>query len=708
MKVINITVTDKLKVTSITDGENILNSGCPIKIASGNYKSVLLNFEFASSSWDEITLVKNATFDIDGQGKIQVELEKIGDYDNACYLPYSVAKQNCKVNIGVYGSYVYNGEVQKIVSAEGLYFLIIDGSFSVYLTDETPVKIDTLKEQLKKEIDEYVGDKKDAFDENYQQKIDNVNSNILSIEESLEETSGLVFDKYADSKRIEQAINSYFSLTPDDKVYTVRFPLWDTSNTCVGEKLDDNIGKSITPATDTVREINNYGPAWESVDCNAEVDSNGVRHITAIKGMSTFRDTGKVDVFCLFRTYYQKIWIADGYLYISRTFVPKEGYTIVPQAINKDGTYNQWFTIGKYVVGDIDGKLYSSKGLIPAHTLNMNSSYNPSDEEFSDYICYSGCINLMRAKGSNYYSAALMSDYMHILTTFYLQFATKNTQSIMKGNTENNRQYVVSKTESNVNRVVITKAQADTIDLNTYVSVGDRGTYTNNDRGYAYMHNLAYNVKVIGKEVVDDNNTALILDHAPITTTTTTYVSTMHERSGYSDYILGRTGSIGSNTNGRHGMVFNGLELNVGGYEVSGNAIMNVINDAGDREVYYTNDVSKLSSNFATIQSTFQKSNLLIQPTTLNTGNYITEYGFDSENGIAVPTKAGASGSGSGVGYADCLYVDSGTSGQREFLWLGYLSHGPGAGLSCVYASFTLGTGAWAILARLSINGVRG
>lgn len=543
----------------------------------------------------------------------------------------------------------------------------------------------------------------DTFNSNYDAKLDGFNANALQIEEDAEETTGITFSEWGNSKRIEESIKNHFALTPDYGVYTVRFPLWDTSNTCQGEKLDANIGKSITPATDTVEEVNNYSEAWQSYDVNAVVDSNGVRHITSIKGMPNYKDTGKVDVFCLFRTYYQKIWEEDGYLYISRSFMPRKGYNVVPQAINKDGTISPWFTIGKYVVGDIDGTPYSSKGLIPAHYLQ-----NPTgDEEFSDGVSYSGCITFMHKKG-NYYSAGLMSDYMHILTTFYLQFATKNTQTILGGNTENSFQYAVSVAESNVSRVVLTTAQANNIDINTYVSVGDIGSNTDKDRVKNYIHNLAYDVKVIGKEVVDSGHTALILDHAPITTTATTWVSTMHERSGYSDDILGRTGSIGSNTNRKHGMVFNGIELSVGGYEVAGNAIMDIVNSSGDREVYYTNDASQLTATVNTIKSTYKKSDLVIQPASLNGWKYITEYGFDTEDGIAVPTKAGQSGSGSTVGYADGLYVDSGTSGQREFLWLGPVHSGTLAGLSCLSANLGLTTASWYILARLSINGVGG
>jgi len=512
-----------------------------------------------------------------------------------------------------------------------------------------------------------------------------------------------------DSDNIEKAIRNYYAMTPDDKVYTVKFPLWETSNSCAGTKLDDNAVLSVTPATDTVREVSSYGPAWDSIDCNAYVDSNGVRHITALKGDENFVDVGKVDVFCLFRTYWQKIWTEDGYLYISRSFVKRDGYTINPLAINKDGTYNPWFLIPKYVAGDIDGKLYGSKGLIPAHLLYVGSQYNPSEEEFSDDVSYSGMITKGHARGS-YYGAGLMAEYMHILTTFYLKFATRDTQSIMKGNTDNNYQYAVSSAETNVNRVILTTAQAANIDLYSCVSVGDRGSATNNDRIYAYMHNIAYDVRVIGKEVIDEGHTALILDHAKFDTTATTYVSTMHERSGFSDYIKGRTGSIGNNTNGKHGFVLDGIEIAVGGYEVVGNAFMDIANSAGKREIYFTNDSTKLTATVATAKTTYTKSDLSINAESNASAGwkYITEFGFDTINGLAVPTKCGQSGSGSSVGYADGCYFDTSTSGQREFLWLGYLLNGADAGLSCLNSNAGLTYSGWHILARLSINGVGG
>lgn len=711
MKVIHLKVTDKIEIIKATDGKTEFNINEGLKIASGNYRSVLLSFEFLTDSWNEKTLVKYATFNIEGGKQFQCKLERLGDYEFACFLPYSVAKQNCKVALGTYGEHNLNGELTKIVSSANFKFLITDGSFSVFLEDESPVHIEELEEQFKNDLTGYTDEKIADFNQNYKTKMDNLNSNILSLEENITSDTPIKFDDNADSKRIEQGINNYFAMTPDPNVYTVRFPLFETSNTCAGEKQDANADKYCNPATDTVAEESNYGPAWNSIDCNAFVDNNGIRHITAIKGMSKFVDKGRVDVYCLFRTYYQKIWVQEGYLYISRTFMPKDGYTIVPQAINKDGTFNQWFLIAKYVAGDIPDddtakthKLYSSKGLMPARAYWGATEGN---EEIGDSISYSGCIDLAHKKGK-YYSVGYMADYYHLATTFYLKFATKDSQSILCGNTKNNIQVKVSKAEANVSRVIIPKSKADLIDVNTYVSVGDIGENTSLERAWGYISNLANDVKVISKTVIDSNNVALNLDHAKFNTTLTTLVSTFHERSGYSDLILGRTGSVGSNTNGRHGAVLDGVEVFVGGTEVVGNAIANIVDEKGTREIYFTNDATKLTGDFSKIKSTYKKSDYTMKVAKLGSDNYITEAGFDVKNGLMIPTKSGATGASALTGYADSVYVDDATTGQEELLLLGSLPISSGAGFARAGASSALSSGYWDFLARLSVNGVGG
>ena len=550
-------------------------------------------------------------------------------------------------------------------------------------------------------------EKMNEYDSNASAKLEGFNSNALQFEEDAETVSGFTFSQWGNSKRLEEHMRNHIALTPDYNTYGVDFPLWETSQSSAGVKTDDNVNYSCTPGTDTVKTIDTYPESWKTFDVNAVVDSNGVRHLTGVKGLNSYRDKGEVDCYVLKRTYWQKIWTEDGYLKIRRRFVPTEGYDICPLAINKDGSWNPFFYKPKYFAGEINGKLYGSKDLLPAHQLNMNASENPSEEEYSENISYSGIINLARAKGSNYYSAGLLAEWYDTLTTFYLKFATRNTQSIMKGNTSNDKQAIVTQVTTNSNRVVISTANANAIDLYSCVSVGDPGSATNRDRQHSYMHNIVYDARVIGKEVVDANNTALILDHEEFTTTATSYVSTMHERSGFSDLVLGRTGSPISNTNGKHGFVFDGEELAVGGYEVLGNAFMDIVNANGDREIYWTNDASEITATVATAKANYKHSDIVVRNATL-AGNYITEMGFDAKNGLAVPTNAGQSGASDSTGYADRLYFDTATSGQREFLLLGHLANGTTAGLSCLFAYYGLSSANWYILARLSINGVGG
>lgn len=179
MKIINIKVTDKLKVTGIVNGDNTSNSNIPVKIASGNYKSIILNFEFDNTIWDD-NLEKYATFSVENQDGIQVKLEKIDKYQNACYVPFSVLKQNCKINVGAYGTITKDDNVEKIISTENLYFLVVDGSFSQYLVDETPVdieKIKLLKDEIISEIDNYSKEKQGNYDENAKTKLSAYNKN---------------------------------------------------------------------------------------------------------------------------------------------------------------------------------------------------------------------------------------------------------------------------------------------------------------------------------------------------------------------------------------------------------------------------------------------------------------------------------------------------------------------------------------------------
>lgn len=542
-----------------------------------------------------------------------------------------------------------------------------------------------------------------ASAEQAQNTVQNVSVQMIQLSESINKVDTKIFEA-------QTVIENHIKATPDYGVYTVRFPLWETSHTCVGEKMDDNQGLILTPATDTIKEVNTYPHCFDTIDVNAYVDENGVRHITAIKGDKDFKDTGNVDVFVCLRTYWEKTWKADGYEYYSRCYYPKEGYTINSLAINRDGSYNPWFLISKYMAGNSigsDGKpthnLYSAKDLKPAHYM----ASPVGDEEISESISWSGMQPIFKKKGT-FYTGSLAAELKHITTSMWLYFATKNSQSIMYGYTNSSFQYVCAEPTTDKNYFVVTESQANNIDVLQCVTIGDNTLATAPDRNGGLCHNIAYDVRVIAKEKMPSGNVAIIIDHAPFTTTETSWISSFYEVSGYSDFILGRNGSPVSNTNGRHGMVLDGIEITVGGYETLGNMIYNATSDPLVRELLFVNDATKLSTNMDTFKQNASVCGYLTKVTTNGTWNYVTEVEIDLANGIIVNTESGGSGSGSSYGYADAQYFDSATSGQREFLSLGHLGLGSAAG-PCFVAGNNGVTGAhWHILARPSINAVRG
>ena len=505
--------------------------------------------------------------------------------------------------------------------------------------------------------------------------------------------------------KLTDIIATHFNLFRTGKVYTVKFPLWKTSQTSKGEKLDDNETLIALPSTATEYRQNDYDniPLFKTYDCNAHVTNDGIREIDAISGQSEFKDTGANDVFVLGMSYYEKYWIdEDGYWCYSRTDLPREGYELAVECKQPDRTDQGFALYGKYVCGLIDGILYGSKGLIPARYCSGRSDENNRN------ISYSNNIEYFKERGA-LYSGGMLCDYKYMLTTFYLMFATLNSQSIMSGCTAYSFQYQTTIAEENTNRIILTNSQANNVVIGGYVSIGDNQATSAPDRSVWKCHNLAEDVLVLGKEVYDETHTAIIVD-GKFSTTETTWISSFHWRSGFSDLVKGRTGcpcrTVSELTNGIYPIVLNGIELMVGGYEVGSNAIMDIVDADGTREIYLTNDTTKLTSNVTTIKNSYTKLDTSIKASKLAAWNYITEMVMDIHNGAFTISKSGESGSGSASGFADGLYIDGNSSGQREFLFFGLLGLGSFAGLSCLAAYYSLSRTRWPILSRLSINGV--
>lgn len=513
-----------------------------------------------------------------------------------------------------------------------------------------------------------------------------------------------------------------FALQRTGKVYTVKFPLWKTSHLSEGEKLDDNAGLVLEPSTKTIRGRNDYKdiPLFKTYDVNAYVDDDGVRHVTAIKGDRNFKDTEKNDVFVLGMSYYEKTWADDQYWYYSRTDIPKDGYTIARECINRDGTTQPYTLCAKYVSSMIDGVYYSTKGQAPARACS-----NPKDNITSVDNSYYGLIRNCKKKGA-FYTGGLMCEYKGILSSQWAMLGTTVPKTKIWGCTSCWGEPVASIQSTDKHTYFpVKKTDAVNYPVGCGVSVGykhlnDDGTATL-DRAYAEAHAYANDVKVLKKEPLDDNNVAIYLDTEepfntmPVqlsdTVSSEIYILSMHWQSGYSDDVLDRCGCPCDDksglTNGRYPMVWQGIELMVGGYETFANAFMDIV-DLNTRDVYLTNDATQLTSDDATAKTTYKKLPYQMSVAKNSQWNYVTEIKLDLENGAFVQTQSGQDGSSSATGFGDAIRFDAATSGTREFLSLGSLDYGSVAGLTFCNGFGWLANASWNILARLSVNAVGG
>ena len=501
---------------------------------------------------------------------------------------------------------------------------------------------------------------------------------------------------------VENALSNYFALRRNGKVFTTKIYKWETSTSPVGVKMNANENMVAEPSVGRTEGRDDYAQygLFHHFTCNFSVDENGFNHVDALEGQIGFTKYGKVQV----GEVTMSAWFGiedttEAVLYHYSDSQTELTPYPMKESINPDGTISPFMIHAKYAAGDIDGVPYSSKGLAPANGCQATQARNP--------VSYTGMITYMHKLGGHYCGTTSW-DLFYRQLMMIIKYATTHSQSIMAGCTSYSNQSQNLVEETGVMRVVLTKAQAAGYVIGSYVSIGDVGSNTNRDRYFSYIHNKAYSVKVTKIEDVDDSNAAVYVD-APeaFDTTLTTWITTMPWHSGATDEVAGSDGSPNSNTNGKDPYKIQGIETCIGAYEVLGNVVMDIVTGADGnpaRDVYVCEDASTLSSNIATVRANYKKAIAQVAYTAAS-WKYITEETTDPNLGIMIPTKVGG---GSTTGFADGLYTDTGTSGQREWLALGYLDNGAYAGLWLLAAYAGWSHAYWNIVSGVSPNGTRG
>lgn len=501
---------------------------------------------------------------------------------------------------------------------------------------------------------------------------------------------------------VENALSNYFALRRNGKVFTTKIYKWETSTSPAGVKMNANENMVAEPSVGRTEGRDDYAQygLFHHFTCNFSVDENGFNHVDALEGQIGFTKYGKVQV----GEVTMSAWFGiedttEAVLYHYSDSQTELTPYPMKESVNPDGTISPFMIHAKYAAGDIDGVPYSSKGLAPANGCQATQARNP--------VSYTGMITYMHKLGGHYCGTTSW-DLFYRQLMMIIKYATTHSQSIMAGCTSYSNQNQNLVEETGVMRVVLTKAQAAGYVIGSYVSIGDVGSNTNKDRYFSYIHNKAYSVKVTKIEDVDASNAAVYVD-APeaFDTTLTTWITTMPWHSGATDEVAGSDGSPNSNTNGKDPYKIQGIETCIGAYEVLGNVVMDIVTGADGnpaRDVYVCEDASTLSSNIATVRANYKKAIAQVAYTAAS-WKYITEETTDPNLGIMIPTKVGG---GSTTGFADGLYTDTGTSGQREWLALGTLGRGAYAGLWVLSASDGWSGTSWYIVSGVSPNGTRG
>lgn len=496
-----------------------------------------------------------------------------------------------------------------------------------------------------------------------------------------------------------------------DKVYSVDIPLWETTQggTCI--KSDDNTGLIALPSTAVEHRQNDYEelPWFKTIDVNAVIDDNGIKKITAVKGDNDFSESGSADVFVCGLAFYEK-WsdLGNGYMRYSRCFTPREGYELNKLAYNLDGTKNPFFLIAKYplVTGD-DGLLHSQP--------NKRCAFRTSDST-TEAISMNDSIAHMKKRGK-YYSLATFLDNGYIQTTWLLMFGDINSDETMTGCTGNDFQFVASIESDELHTYFpVTNSQASSIEIGSYVSVGHEymsDSSRSNDRYDKRIHEIAFDVKVLKIETLDDNNKAVYLDCDAFSTVHQEFgdtqlrciMSSMHWRTGFNKDVKGRTGSpcptVAGLTNRRYPIIFQGIEMQLGVYEVM--AGFDIVTSDGTHEIYGLSDATKAATNPKQNQAGHTKlSSIAI--TNKSAWNYITHLNFES--GYLCAASCGESGSGSSKGCGDAVYPSGNAGETRALLSFGGLGNGDACGLFCLVLSGGLGYYGWDVGGRLSVNAV--
>lgn len=463
----------------------------------------------------------------------------------------------------------------------------------------------------------------------------------------------------------------------DDRVHGAKLPLFDTSNTAIGEFTDDSVGLTCVPSTAATAGQDDFAklPQFWCLEVAAEKNTDGTHTIYAVEhidDISTVR-SGEHLCWVLQKNTHIHEYIEDGYHYFKICCNAVDGWDTWPQGTDKNGTVYPYIANPKYYAGiGADGLITCGTGLAPVNYTSHNSGVQLWRERSAHYAGASG--HLLKWQ----------------LAMTWLKYACKGNSGTIEGCTNYNYQYAAAVSEVGVERIVLTAAQASNLRVGCNIILGDKGTGTSTDRGTASMYKLCRNKRIRAIEditIEDVAYKAVYVDNGGTlfdTVAETTYISTMPYFSGWNDEVKGNDGSRYSYTNGREPGLIQKTEFMVGSYLIVADELLQWSKNADEAyqfDCYTCDDQSKVTTNGSISADYSKQSDLTLTFPSNQSGGW--QYIEDIAPAKTLWPAAVSSRAGSGTGVKAGVTVYPAASGVRAAWCCGGLGNVGLAGLAC-------------------------
>lgn len=387
----------------------------------------------------------------------------------------------------------------------------------------------------------------------------------------------LVYEDGADKTAL---LDRWFgNVMVDDLVLGVKLPLFATSTATAGELIEDSAGLVCVPSTATVAGRDDFArlPQMWVLEVSAERNADGTVSIYAIQHIDDLADVRSgAQHLCMVLTKnaYWREYTENGYTYIKQSCTPFPGAALW-QGANAQGVSYRFAAWPKYMAGWTDAARTTvgcGTGLAPCCNVSHDAG-----------------LTKWRARASHYSGGSYKTQkWQQVMVA--LKYAVKGNSGTIEGCSSYNFEYAAAVSETGVERVLVTTAQAANLLVGSSVCIGARG---------------AVAIRITSIETVEIDGTtygAVYVDNGGVTfdtTAGTTYIRTMPYYSGYNDTVLGVDGSRTNYTNGKEPGLIQGTEFMTGAWHIQSDALLLWTQTGNDYtlDMYLCPDPSKAASS---------------------------------------------------------------------------------------------------------------